>query len=217
MNRHPANSLRSVLPEPVKRPLRRGFRAVQARIGLAPLPGLLLWYRGDTPPVVPPLAPALTWRAYQPSDLPAWVDLLNLNAELGRWDESRLRHEAATLAPATQRFVFDGDRMIAGAGAYDRTVEGIAAWEVGWVARHPDYRGYGLGEQIVAAATTAALELPKRPVFLFTDDHRLPGIRVYLRLGFEPDLGAHPSYPERWRKIHAALAEQSKPASASAA
>jgi hypothetical protein len=40
-----------------------------------------------------------------------------------------------------------------------------------------------------------------------TDDHRLPALKVYLGLGFRPDLG-HPSYAERWERLFAQLGER---------
>ena len=35
---------------------------------------------------------------------------------------------------------------------------------------------------------------------LWTDDWRLPAIKTYLNLGFEPDI-EHESHPERWRAV----------------
>ena len=54
------------------------------------------------------------------------------------------------------------------------------------------------------AAITSALSLPRRPVWLFTDDYRDAAIRLYLRTGFVPDLH-HPSHESRWRRIFARL------------
>jgi mycothiol synthase len=39
---------------------------------------------------------------------------------------------------------------------------------------------------------------------LETDDHRLPAIRLYLSLGFLPQMVA-PDHPERWRAVFQAL------------
>ena len=145
INMHPVDTLREMLPEQLKRPLRRGWQAIGGRTRPAPPPGLLMWYRRDVPPAVPELQAGLAWRPYSLADLPAWVDLLAANAELGRWNEYRLRNEAKTLVPGTQMFVADGERLVAGAGVYDHSVAGAPAWGVGWVVRHPAYRGQGLG------------------------------------------------------------------------
>ena len=36
---------------------------------------------------------------------------------------------------------------------------------------------------------------------LRTDDWRIPAIKTYLKIGFEPDLTSEPDYKERWEKI----------------
>ena len=44
----------------------------------------------------------------------------------------------------------------------------------------------------------------RQRAFLSTDDFRLPAIRTYLKLGFEPYL-VHENQRERWRKVLAAI------------
>ena len=197
------DTIRDILPESLKRPLRRAVWAVRRRDSP---PQLLMWYRGGVPPPLPPLPRPCGWKPFEPGLVPSWIEMLNANGELGRWNEGRIRGEVASLAPGGQQLVVDRGRVVAAAGVYDRAAAGAPAWEIGWVACHPQYRGRGLGRQVVAAALVAALKLPARPIFLYTDDHRLPGISIYLRLGFEPDLGAEPSFAARWLRIRAALA-----------
>ncbi len=64
----------------------------------------------------------------------------------------------------------------------------------------PDYRGQHLG----AALTVATLDYARREGFsaqrLLTDDWRLPAIRLYLALGYDP-IVTDCTHPRRWRKV----------------
>jgi mycothiol synthase len=72
--------------------------------------------------------------------------------------------------------------------------------ELGWVAALPRHRGRGLGQAVCAAGVRRFLDAGYERIFLLTDDHRLPAIKTYLRLGFEPYLLA-PDMPGRWRAV----------------
>jgi GNAT superfamily N-acetyltransferase len=193
--------LRAALPERVKRPVRGPYRRVRQLIRPDPPPPLLMRYASEGPPAVAPLRAPFTWKVFEPADIPGWLDLLNANGELGRWTEQSLTYEMKELMPGTQHFVVHEGRFVAGVGVYDRPMEHGVAWELRGAARRPEYRGAGLGEQIIASAVASALQLPARPIVLFTDDYRLPGISLYLRLGFIPDLEAHASYQARWASV----------------
>ncbi|MEW6754405.1 MAG: GNAT family N-acetyltransferase [Candidatus Latescibacterota bacterium] len=148
-----------------------------------------------------PLPTGYRLRGYQPGDDEEWARLLQANGELGEWDVERVRGELrGPLVRQGQRFVVWGAQIVATAGVYQRERDGAPALEIGWVAAHPEHRGRRLGELVTAAAVGAALCLPPQPIYLLTDDHRLPALKVYLRLGFTPDL-SHPSCAERWRLI----------------
>ena len=165
------------------------------------LPQLRMVYAGPRPPEPgPELAPPYARTPFAPGDESRWLALLHGDGEggLGPWTLQRLRLDVlAFLVPGTQWFIWCGDAIAAGAGVYERSP---AAWEVGWVATHPAHRGRGLGQHVVAAAVDSALRLPSRPVWLFTDDHRLPALGLYLRLGFVPDCH-HPSHQGRWQRL----------------
>ena len=69
-----------------------------------------------------------------------------------------------------------------------------------WVMTHPDYRGRHLGSAVCALVMRKLYAAGYRTFVLLTDDHRLPAITVYLRLGWHPwlyqeDMGS------RWRAI----------------
>ena len=64
----------------------------------------------------------------------------------------------------------------------------------------PDTRGLGLSLPIVAAALISLRERGFASAMLSTDDFRIPAIKTYLRLGFEPVM-SHESHPERWAAV----------------
>ena len=114
------------------------------------------------------------------------------------WTPERLRAEVLDhLVAGTQRFIWSAETAASGAGVFERSP---SCWEVGWVATLWSHRARGLGRHVTAAALAAALELPARPIFLFTDDFRVAAIRLYLGLDFLPDC-THPSHGRRWGAI----------------
>ena len=141
-------------------------------------------------------------RPYQPGDEEGWLGLLQANGELGHWDRQRLAEVLAGIR--IQLFVECEGRIVACTGCNDRTRELRPCWEIGWVAVHPSFQGQGLGQLIVAAAVVQAKALDPRPIYLLTDDFRIPALRCYLKLGFLPN-NSHPSYPHRWADIFAHL------------
>ena len=205
--------MRLIGPSVYRSPL---WRAVVARLPRAARvwarsrrkwqPQLVMWYPSATPPPPATLPDAFTLRTYREGDERRWLDLLNANGELGRWDLTRLRHDNAGMVYEALFFVCAGERLVATAGVCDREHLGRAVWEIGWVARDPAFRGQRLGRHATVAALGAALRLPPRPILLKTDDHRLPAIRTYLDLGFRADREGDLSFESRWRRIDAALA-----------
>jgi len=58
--------------------------------------------------------------------------------------------------------------------------------ELGWVAADPAHKGRGLGLATCAAVTALFIRRGYRRIYLQTDDWRLPAIKTYLNLGWEP-------------------------------
>ena len=142
-------------------------------------------------------------RALAESEAADWVRLMNDNGELGSWTEARRVAEMKRLVEGLLLVVVLDGRLVATASVHDDSVPDGPAWSIGWVARHTDYRGLGLGEAVVRSAVRAALQLASRPIILRTEDHRIDAIRLYLRLGFRPDPSGHSSYEARWRTVGA--------------
>ena len=182
---------------------------------MSSLPQLILWYGREVAPDLPEIE-GCRLRTYQPGDEEGWLALLQANGELGRWDRQRL--ENVLEETRVQLFVECEGQIVACTGCNYRspfhrsgrplsptgTRELRPCWEIGWVAVHPDFQGRGLGKFIVGAAVAQAKELGPWPIYLHTDDFRIPALRCYLKLGFAPN-NSHPSYPRRWADIFARL------------
>jgi mycothiol synthase len=161
----------------------------------------VLWYPHSFPPPAADLKPGYAIRIYRENDAPEWAALLNACGELGVWTQTRVEGELRSkLAQDNQFFATLDGALVAGAGLYDDDRLGMPCWEIGWVVTHPQHQGLGLARQVTSAAVEAALSLPRRQVFLMTDDHRMPAVKLYLKMGFVPDLG-HESFRHRWSQL----------------
>ena len=131
-----------------------------------------------------------------------WIDLLNSTGELGVWDDARAREWLEGdhhVVPEASYIVVSEGAPVATTCFVTPRVEGAPA-EVGWVSVSPDHQGKGLGYQVTLAVLLHAREMGWTAARLWTDDWRLPAIKTYLNLGFEPDMD-HESHPERWRAV----------------
>jgi len=177
---------------------------------------LRLWLPPDVPLVQPGIPCGYSVRGFASGDEEAWCALLNAGGELGHWSLRRLQRVIeGGLVRSSQRFVVRGDQFVACAGVYQRCCCGLPAWEVGWIATHPHHRRSGLGRCVTIHALLASQSLSLRPIFLLTDDFRLPALHMYLGLGFVPDCTT-PDFARRWRLIrdrlrHPALLESIPP------
>jgi mycothiol synthase len=152
----------------------------------------------DLPPLVVP--DGFRLRHFEPNDAPAWAGLLARNAELGLWDLERAAPFFEPGAPMPLEgafFVLADDVPVATAQLHLHLDDAYApVAELGWVAAAP--------EACVAVLHHAAAA-GHRAIFLRTDDHRLPAIKLYLALGFEPWHRDDPAAADRWAAARAAL------------
>jgi mycothiol synthase len=160
----------------------------------------------DLPELIVPDGYAL--RTLRPEDWHVWTKLMQENGELGEWTVER----SAALFAAESSMEFDGsffatwqDEPVATAQLNRHANPPyVPEHELGWVAASPRYRGHGLGYAVCLAVLRYAAAAGYRSIFLRTDDHRLPAIHTYFKLGFEPWL-FDPTAPERWRAIRERL------------
>jgi uncharacterized protein (DUF952 family)/GNAT superfamily N-acetyltransferase len=161
---------------------------------------------GDLLTPQPP--PGYSLRTYHPGDEGAWVELLSCGY-FGLWDRARLdRMLAGGRAPMPLDgvfFVTFGELLVGTACTFLHPGTYGNIPELGWVAVHPRYRGQGLGRLACQAVLNYVKNLGFQYIYLLTEDFRLPAIKTYLELGFEPEI-QDPSQPERWQALHQLIA-----------
>jgi len=163
---------------------------------------------GAIPPVnVPPGYGVRLLRPHDAADRAEFLALMRIT-QLSTWSHERLALVCSTMLPGGWLGIVHTETgaLVATATAQDTPDPLLhpAGGEVGWVATHPAHRRRGLGRAVVTLALARLAAAGYRRIYLKTDDHRLPAIRVYLTLGFEPLLYSD-DMPTRWTAIHTAL------------
>lgn len=144
-------------------------------------------------------------RTYQPGDEAHWVAVMSA----GGWDftEESCREnltEKPQFLPDGLFFVTFQGTPVGSACAWRKSPED---WDIGWlhmVCVVPEHRGKQLGHIVTLAVLRYFLDQGFKEVWLSTDDWRIPAIKSYLRLGFEPHY-FDDSHRERWAKIFESL------------
>ena len=73
-----------------------------------------------------------------------------------------------------------------------------------WVVAHSDHLGKRVGQAVISATTEVLSKYATDYSYLSTDDFRLPAIKIYLKLGWQPLLFDE-AQKTRWQKIFAIL------------
>ena len=156
------------------------------------------------PPVE--LPPSYSLSTLLERDEADWIDALNDTGQLGEWNREKARQwlegERHVIKEGTF-FITFADRPVATASTVDPG-PGADRLELGWVSASPDHQAKGLGYQVCLAVMNYTHNLGYSETYLFTDDWRLPAIKTYLNLGFEPEI-IHESHPARWKVVFETL------------
>jgi mycothiol synthase len=148
-------------------------------------------------------------RSLTPVDASAWAALLQHNGELREWDADRAAPFFApdSTMPLDGSFFIttdDGAPVATAQLHLHRNDDYAPLPELGWVAADPAHRGKRLGLLACLAVLHYAADAGNDELFLRTDDHRLPAIVTYFRLGFEPWM-VDESSPTRWQAIRQSI------------
>jgi mycothiol synthase len=153
------------------------------------------------PPAVA-LPPGYALRTYRPGDEPRFYKLMGLAGWPG-WNDERLQPSLSRILPGGwfMATAEPGGVIVATAMAL-HNYAGFCPFrgDIGWVACDPAHAGRGLGTAVTAAATARLLAAGYSNIGLGTEDFRLAALRMYLRLGYVPELYV-PGMAERWREI----------------
>ena len=102
--------------------------------------------------------------------------------------------------PERVKFICADGKPVATATAW-RDDNDETLGRVHMVASDPAFRGKGLGCQVTSAVLHQMRKEGRVYADLTTDDFRLPAIKTYLKLGFEPVI-THESHLGRWKKVY---------------
>jgi mycothiol synthase len=171
----------------------------------------LLWppSRLATPPDVR-LPPGYALRTYQRGDEHAWRTIQDLAEPIlpSADRDGLLKRYLSILLPNGLFFAIHSasGEAVATAGAVHNTRDGMFPFggELGWVATVPAHQSRGLARAVSTAATRRLIGAGYESIRVGTQDHRLPAIKVYLRLGYVPYLYTE-DMAERWGRICADL------------
>ncbi|MCC6442727.1 MAG: GNAT family N-acetyltransferase [Armatimonadetes bacterium] len=148
-----------------------------------------------------------TARAMRSGEEMVWAALLNSVGDLGEWTKERVDENLRGPIPPDHVFFIasrDADEPVATACIVLHHDEDETEAEVGWVAVRPDHQGRRLGYWVCLSVLHEIQKMNYDRTYLHTDDFRLPALKTYLNLGFEPDCW-HESHNERWDKIRSHL------------
>lgn len=123
------------------------------------------------------------------------------------WTPEKVLSELAENAGTWKMFVIvHGDQVVTTATA--RTSGQPGEGYVHWVATHADHVGKRLGYWGTLAVLHEFVAQDASRGILTTDDPRLPAIKTYLNLGFEPAI-LDETHPERWETVFTQLGKES--------
>ena len=164
---------------------------------------LMAWpqERLDRPPEIH-LPDGYFMRLYQPGDEPIFYEIMALAGWPG-WNDEKLKPWLMKILPAGWFMVIQEQTgQIVATAMCLHNYKGIHPFqgELGWLACNPAHTGRGLGLAVSAAVTRRLIEARYRNIRLYTEDYRLPALKVYLQLGYLPVLYL-PEMLERWKDI----------------
>ncbi len=161
----------------------------------------MVWPQGQEPSPVP--APSgYSVRQYTNSDEADYIELLT-SAGFDGWDSARVSQLTRQVLPGGF-FVVECTRTgeLAATAVAQHSPSDLHphGGELGWVAASPQHRGRRLGRTVCSAALARLMDAGYEDIYLKTDDFRLPAIKTYLALGFQPLLFCE-GMSERWQAV----------------
>ena len=153
------------------------------------------------PPVVA-MPKGYEMRQLGPEDTASYLELMH-SAGFSDWNSETVVRVTRGVLPGGYFVVQHGNagRIVATAIANHCPAERHPfGGELGWVAVAPRHRGKNLGKAVCSAVVRRFLQAGYRRIYLKTDDFRLPAVKLYLRLGFQPHYYKK-EMRDRWEQI----------------
>ncbi|MGQ0562376.1 MAG: GNAT family N-acetyltransferase [Gemmatimonadota bacterium] len=155
--------------------------------------------------------PGYELRTYRPGDEHAWVAILKA-CVCADWTVDRVRSEVLSrpqFEPSGLFFAVDGGALVGSACVWRRKQSEHRRGMVHLIAVLPEHRGKGLGYQLTLSLLHWLRSRGFTDATLYTDDFRLPALRQYVRLRFEPLVRGSASR-EKWREISRKLSTEER-------
>jgi mycothiol synthase len=174
-------------------------------VAMSSLPQLRMRHDLSSLPGARTLPEGYVLRTARDSDIAALKAVLHGSFPEVMWDEAKVRADLLDHPEVPETFLIEWQGEAVATASYQTIEEHFpgCGW-VHWVAADPAHGGKNLGYEITRRVVLEAANRARKAVYLTTDDPRLPAIRTYLNLGFEPDRW-HESHEERWSKVYLAL------------
>ena len=148
--------------------------------------------------------------ATEVEDLPqVWMDVVNESFGDENWTLESIHRDFISRPqydPEGVFFAMHEGQAVATAFAWLDEPGETASGRVHFVGTLAEHRGKGLARMVVTAILHYFAARGFQSSFLETHPHRLPAIRVYLRLGFEPTPRKEEE-AEAWRQVMTELGE----------
>ena len=148
-------------------------------------------------------------RTYKEGDEEAWVEIVN-NSLSSKWDVERCRRELTgcpQFKPKGLFFATYAGKSVGTTCAWTKSPREKKVGNVHMVGVLPEHRGKRLGYALCLNVLEFFKENGFQCARLSTNDFRLPAIKTYLNLGFEPDY-INKTHRMRWNAIFARLASR---------
>lgn len=145
------------------------------------------------------LPPGYSIRSFREGDDAAWDRIIQVTFESPEYDFNKVMKADPAYRPERVLFVTHKDEPVATASAWQVDRFGPVVGYLHMVGVSPEHQGKHLGYWVSVAVLHQFVEAGRMEAVLQTDDFRLPAIKTYLRMGFEPVL-VHENQRERWRK-----------------
>jgi len=145
-------------------------------------------------------------RSFHEGDAPVWTRIIatSFEARPEKYDFNGIMRADPAFQPERIFFIEHNGTPVATASAWHKPERWGESGVVHYVGVSPGHRGMKLGYWVTLRALHRFVEEGRSRAVLETDDFRLPAVKTYLNLGFVP-LVQHPSHPDRWRTVFAAL------------
>lgn len=145
-------------------------------------------------------------RPYRPGDEESWAELLEL-AGFSNWtaEKCRVYLEEPNRRRGSHLVERDG-RVVAATFATPHGEDPDIGF-LDYVIAHPEHRNRRLGRAVCTGVMRYFAAAGRSRIRLLTDDWRLPAIKLYLNLGFQPIM-SRADMPLRWEAIFAQLKQR---------